>query len=145
MNLKNLQTAREWKGEYQKIQFEIRNWNMFSEAEMEKDSNRNLLGLINLNVWNYYIYINPDKMPIKEWKEPLRAEIAKGEWESNFLSNLPFHGGITYMKEIGCGYWKIGCDYNHSGDEGREYSAEQLLGHVKKTIETFWSTIVDLV
>ena len=103
--------------------------------------------------WNSYVKIYKIDIPIilfdKIWLKAERQRIAKDcPWRINFnyygneiLSNLPFHGGITFYERIysetGKPYGiKIGCDYSHLYDEGHNYNQRFVKKELDKVIKS---------
>jgi hypothetical protein len=131
-----------WNGEYKGVKFEIAHWR---------------LG------WNYYLYIPVEQLPI----EVRTLFNLKGKYLDNdikrthkrlyyeysskpIISDLDWHCGITlYEKsrdEKGAivGY-KLGCDYMHFWDEGKNYSLPYVECEAKHSIDKLWEHIPNLL
>ena len=105
--------------------------------------------------WTYYIRIKPSDIQNKDlaqeiWlkAEPLGSGFGRKHYDYysiDLLSNLDFHGGITFYKKEysveGQRVVKIGCDYNHDFDQERNYTLENIVSDVKRTIEDFHSKV----
>ena len=104
------------------------------------------------NSWTYYLILRIERIP-KEHKPNsywLKGRIKRKDiniilydyHKHPVLSNLHWHGGITwYSKEGGFDgegkTIKVGCDYQHYMDLGIDYNLDIIKSDVKKTIETF--------
>lgn len=100
--------------------------------------------------WTHYIYINIDDqiaekdIAEKFWLEPIKNERSKrvtyNYWDS-IIDLLKFHGGCTwYSKESGPDeekrIVKIGCDYQHLWDEGKDYDVDYVKIQCELTIDS---------
>jgi len=103
--------------------------------------------------WTHYIHINIDDQLTKEfadklWLEPSYKSFSEGGrehlsynyWDS-LIRDLDFHGGCTwYSKEGGpdekSRRVKIGCDYQHLWDEGKDYGLNYIFDQAKRTIDS---------
>lgn len=134
-----------WNGSYKGVGFEINNWktpqNDFSE---EKDN------------WTYYIFIHLNRVTdIKKanslWikgKADNKGRVFYQYHKNNLISNIEFAGGCTwYSKESGFDgankVIKIGCDYQHSWDEGYSYNLDCVKKDIEKSIDSFLNFIPD--
>lgn len=133
--------TRIWRGTYMGVDFEINNFKMGGVLDFpERDC------------WAHYMYIKLDRVPNKEirksfWLKPSKDTSFGRKWYNYFKSDwcgrIEFHGGCTwYSKESGLDGFekivKIGCDYQHSWDEGKYYDVDYVKAQVLKTIESFW-------
>jgi len=98
--IENLTKTTRYKGEFSGISCEI----VFLHNKYHKQG----------GWWVYYCNIVI---------EDLKPEFA--ESHSNEFDIDEWHGGITYADK-GAHIFKLGCDYNHFGDDGRVYSLEQV-------------------
>ena len=117
-----------WSGKVKGIFCEIVNWQITT-----------------MNVWDYYLIIRKDNLG-EDFKKLLLRPIKRGKryhYEDYKLDNFfDMHGGITYYdvlrNEVGKIYGvKIGCDYSHLHDEGKEYSYEIVFEDVKNSVDKF--------
>jgi hypothetical protein len=55
------------------------------------------------------------------------------------LGNVEMHGGITFyarhIADNGDRLVEIGCDYNHSWDDGRDYKIEHVIMEARATVD----------
>lgn len=106
--------------------------------------------------WCHYIFINLSKIPqenkpemlwLKGYKDNIGGKRIYYEYYDNeILSRIEFHGGITFYEKIsgfdgGDKIIKVGCDYQHSWDENKEYDLEYIKEMVEETIESFLNII----
>ncbi len=70
-----------------------------------------------------------------------------GYFSHKILNEINFYGGITFYKKS-CGLEegtpkiiKVGCDFNHYGDQGMNYCLEDIQKHVKMTIDSLYEVI----
>jgi len=101
--------------------------------------------------WTYYLILEIDKIPEENdpkgyWLKPNKDErydiVLYKYYDHPVMPDLDWHGGMTwYNKESG---WegqskviKIGCDYQHSWDEGMTFTLEGLKNDVANTINRF--------
>ncbi len=103
-------------------------------------------------VWNYYITLRKSFFQKPEDWERFRLQrqvkdLGGSKWETATYEDVPdlnWHGGITFG-ELSRGFDKstgeeeeivrLGCDYNHSWDQGIEYSLEEVTGDLKRSVE----------
>ena len=133
-----------WHGTHNGVAFEINNFktppNQFDDYE--KDN------------WTYYLILHLARIPKENKPESFWLKSKADEkgkvyysYHKNFIiSNIDFAGGCTwYSKEAGFDgsnkVIKIGCDYQHSWDEGREYDLEWVKRDVMNTIDAFLNYI----
>lgn len=132
-----LSECKIWTGEYSGISFEINN---YPTGYKPGDS------------WTYYIYLWLDKIPKENnpdsyWIKPDKKPIFKHGVSYDYMSHeaingIDFHHGCTYYSkeaghEGGRKIIKIGCDYQHYWDEGRQYVFDEIVNDVKITIDKF--------
>lgn len=98
--------------------------------------------------WTYYIYIHKDRLSEKQFSlldMPIKiAESSPSKrkyYEYSDLPDLGFHCGCTFYEkecyQLEYSGVKIGCDYNHYWDEGKNYDLQDILEDVKGTINKF--------
>lgn len=89
--------------------------------------------------WNTYLIIHDKEIVDKLWSEEVR-EYELGSWKDKqvvakeIIEGLAWNGGQTYYHQITeCKgrYIKVGDDYQHSWDEGRDYDEKQLIARIK--------------
>jgi len=103
--------------------------------------------------WTYYVYIDleqvSDEFHKDLWLEPMLHRYLKGgtphinyDYNKSRCSDIDWHGGITwYSKESGLEHdeqrkrVKFGCDFQHSFDEGIDYSIYCVKGECLETID----------
>ena len=135
-----LQKREEWKGQYKNIDFSIVHWQ---------------LG------WNYYLHIHKDQLPEDiRIKFNLRAYKFKLSDDGNehigfhyesapYISNLEWHGGITYYEKVRDGLgqiigYKLGCDYMHHFDIYHNYDLDTLIRDVEQSIDKLHELIPNM-
>jgi len=125
-----------WAGKYKGISFEIQRFTRFDKA-----------------CWTFYLFILIDSLPedIRErfWLDPKESNLSFIHYDyysEPLMSNLDWHSGMTrYSKVTGfdgekqC--VKIGCDYQHIWDEGREYTEEFVAAEAKACIDSLYERI----
>jgi hypothetical protein len=126
-----------WMGTHNGVDFEI---NKFKFGYRDSES------------WTYYLIIHLDRIPKKYKPESLwmkkmydSGATKRGSfryYNHPVLSAIEFHGGITwYSKEAGFDkdpkIIKIGCDYQHSWDEGHVYDLMDIQSDVINSIDSF--------
>jgi hypothetical protein len=129
-----------WNGEYRGVRFEVVHWR---------------LG------WNYYIDIPVDQLPdniksmfnlrsrIYKLSDDGREHIAFEYSSAPVISDLDWHGGITFYEKQRDGRGKVigyrlGCDYMHGFDEGRDYDLPLVTLHAQNTINALWKLVPNL-
>lgn len=55
-------------------------------------------------------------------------------WAYELKDKLYFHGGITWEERLEADKYRLGCDFHHCFDEGKDYSLEDVLFEIVKTI-----------
>jgi len=133
-----------WHGTHNGVDFEINNFKTTPKwvDDYEKDN------------WTYYLILHLARIPKENKPERFWLKSKADEkgrvyyaYHKNFIiSNIDFAGGCSwYSKEAGFDgsnkVIKIGCDYQHSWDEGREYDLEWVKRDVKNTIDAFLNYI----
>jgi hypothetical protein len=122
-----------YSGKYLGVPYEIRRW-YFSDGTPQ---------------WNYYIFLIekqiPDTFP-SLWLKPRSYNIGgksrvSYNYENTIISNLNWHMGCTFYEKIS-GFdkqqriIKVGCDYGHLYDAGRNYSLSDIERDVIDCIES---------
>jgi hypothetical protein len=129
-----LDECHSWHADYRGIVFEI---NKFHIGDREG--------------WAYYLYLrldaipeesNPESFWLKSREEKHAGRPAYDYSLHEIMSDLDWHGGITYYSkessdDDGYRVIKIGCDYQHSFDQGQDYTVESVLLDVKRSIDKF--------
>ena len=98
--------------------------------------------------WTYYLKLRKDMMTKEDFaKFNLKAKKFTSGRERKYypvedIPDVDFHGGCTFCekeidKVVGKHLITIGCDYNHSWDEGKNYTIESIYYDVKKSIDSF--------
>lgn len=118
-------------GEYRGVTFEIQNFSLLRE----------------LDAWTFYIYIREQQFGEKfnefwltpEYDKKMRCHYRY--MESGIINNIDFHGGCTYYEKCSSPdekfrTVKIGCDYQHYGDEGVGYDEKWLESDAKTAIDS---------
>jgi len=128
-------TATEYTGSYRGIYWSARNWSFNGKEPFDE--------------WNYYIniflnQIKDQKLAKKFWpKDKIYDWGNVADYYSiPVIHDVDFHSGVTfYEKNRGTKrtgrFVKIGCDYSHYHDEGRNYDLRDILYDVQKTIDKF--------
>lgn len=130
-----------WDGEHRGVKFEVMHW---------------YLG------WNYYLYIPVMQLPFDvrklfnlrgrtvrlnpEGREHILYEYGRAP----IISDLDWHGGITlYEKQrdergniIG---YRLGCDYMHYWDKGRNYDFDYVVMEAKHSIDKLHELVPNLL
>ena len=148
MNIK-LSEKLEYVGEYRDIRFSIIKFpNPIKDSDIFDSVNESKFS------WCHYIYLNLDEQieseEIRErlWLEPYYSERGRCHYSyyDSIINDIDFHGGCTfYSKETSedekfrC--VKIGCDYQHLFDSGRNYSLDYVKDEVKQTIDSFLKNV----
>jgi len=130
-----------WLGIYRGIKYEI---NKFKFGPDDKEDR-----------WTHYIIITLDQIPEelreKFWLKPELKQLSGSKsnyishnYYDSIISNLEFHGGCTYYEHLSGHYGesrivKIGCDYQHYWDEGRQYDLKYVESEVRATIDSLWT------
>jgi hypothetical protein len=135
-------------GTYRGIGYEICNWEMKDYMSDDPEAMK--------QNWTYYIYIHLNMIPEESnpdsyWLKAIKFKITPDSIERirykydehHVIGNLPWHGGCTWYSkesnqddvEMGIRVVKVGCDYQHYWDEGRQYDVDMLLQDVQDTID----------
>ena len=97
--------------------------------------------------WNTYLYIHDKEMVDYLWTENCK----KYDWgtvyqPNDMLENLDWHCGQTFYHQIiqdgGHRYIHIGDDYQHHGDEDRDYTEQYLMDnitHIREQLLEAWN------
>lgn len=122
-----------WTGRHRDINFEL---NKFPSVMSDQKHS-----------WTHYIYVWDIMFP-EEVREQLKTKVyytsfgsrIEAEPDRGPLYDVEFHGGCTYYQvhrvtEYGTLY-KIGCDYQHYWDMGKNYSLAYVEREAKKTIDS---------
>ena len=129
--------AKEYTGTYRGIPWSIRNWSFEGKEPFDK--------------WNYYIYLHLHRFKDQELAAKFWCDDKHYDWGTvadyynvPIIHSIDFHGGVTlYEKQPGTGasgrVVKVGCDYSHYFDEGRNYHLEDILYDTRTTIDNFHS------
>jgi len=138
---------RVWRGFYRGVRFEINNFKMGDDKYVPiKDC------------WTHYLIISLDEQLPKEWADKFWLEPKYMRFRENgpehltydyfdsVVASLDWHGGCTFYEKLGGPdtkerIVKMGCDYQHLWDEGREYSLAYVHGKVKKTIDSLYELV----
>lgn len=102
------------------------------------------------NDWCHYVYLYDTqvKQSIELPKLYFTSFGTQLSREPSWVHNLEFHGGCTYCEierkdHLGT-LLKIGCDYQHYWDEGRDYSDKFVYSEVKRTIDSMYGYFGDI-
>ena len=101
--------------------------------------------------WCSYFKIKKSDCSEKVWEQiVLEPEVSEYWARPHFsymqmplISNLPFHGGITFYTQLYCPeqkeIWavKVGCDYHHYQDEEHTYTLEQVRSDIFAVIDAW--------
>ena len=123
--------VEEWHDRYRGISWNIRKWQT-STGEVK---------------WNYYIYLNIEKIPEEYDPESFWLECSEeggyGYYKHPIIPIIEMHYGVTYYKKHLSDSFKygkelrsiqIGCDYSHAWDDGESYNEQGILVEVINTI-----------
>lgn len=115
-----LKKNERWSGEYDGVAYEIQRFEGFSDFKFS---------------WTFYLWIALDKIPDLKIRKSLwlppkkddRGRVRYDYYKSSIFINVEWHGGMTYYsKENGHDgsprTVKAGCDFQHSWDQGCDYS-----------------------
>jgi hypothetical protein len=144
MKIKESNTKK-WTGTYKGVAFEINNF-QFEPNKFEPQGK---------DCWAHYIILHLNRIPEKYnpesfWlKGKMNRNMAHYDYYAHeIIGKIEFHGGCTwYSKEHGFDgeekIIKIGCDYQHSWDEGKRYDLEYVKRQVEETVDSFLNFIPD--
>lgn len=123
-----------WSGQFNGVQFEIQNFNPYNSKDF----------------WTFYLYISIDKIPKENnpesfWLPPEkddRGHIRYDYYKHQILGEIEWHCGMTfYSKEAGFDesprIIKVGCDFQHYWDEGRDYDLEDVYAEAVEAAKSF--------
>lgn len=129
-------------GVYRGLSYVIKNFKNFETGEM--------------SCWCHYIILRLDQIDDKHhgdlWLDPVMFSwgVSHNYYVDPF-TRFEFHGGITfYEKTSGLEHVdqkkviKIGCDYQHSWDEGMCYGINYIECEARKTIDSMWNYFGDI-
>lgn len=95
--------------------------------------------------WCYYIFIPERRLSAEDfhklWLEPQPTvySFTAYEYYKTPVSNLYWHGGVTYYAKHGEEFGKrcveFGCDYNHVYDDLTHWTLQDILFDVEQTIK----------
>lgn len=145
--------SKEWHGIYRGIGFSIKNWSYDTTSPSLPEQ-----------CWNHYIYLILDNIPAQYKPEsfwlrakPMKWPTLKGMkkppkslterklyryYDHPIIGEIEFHGSITwYAKKYTTDdqrYIEIGCDYQHSWDQGHDYDLQYILRQVEKSIDSLY-------
>jgi len=125
-----------YRDQYRDVDFSISKFKAFSHS-------------LNSASWAHYIHLNLDKqikdksIADKLWLTPEYDDKNRVSYSyySSIIAEIEFHGGCTwYSKESSPDekdrIIKIGCDYQHSWDEGKFYDVQYIERQAKESIDT---------
>jgi hypothetical protein len=136
-NILPYKLAKEYTGTHRGVSWSIRNWSFSGQEPFDK--------------WNYYIYLHLNRFKDQELASKFWCKDNQYDWGTvadyynvPIIHSIDFHGGVTlYEKQprsdASGNIVKIGCDYSHFFDEGRNYRLEDILYDTKATIDNFHS------
>lgn len=143
-----LREKRLWSGVHREIAFEVVNWSFFN-----KDEERALdwIDRSPTGNWNFYLYLHEKKCvdfkslwlrdKIKRWSKG-GAKYCSNDYSytASRVARIDFHGGITYYEKMGHSKEfrciKVGCDYAHLWDEGKEYDEKEVASDAVRAIDS---------
>ena len=140
----NLRQKTVWSGTHRGITFEIQNFKTGGTPSFPEKY-----------CWTFYLFLNmkqiPDNMRDAFWLAPKsddKGRISYDYYES-IISDLDWHCGITWYSKISgldgdTEIVKIGCDYQHYWDEGRNYDVEYVRREAVQCIESLFSKVPDM-
>lgn len=140
MSTPNLRKRTVWNAHYKGVAVEIQSWGREEHGIGACFPSGN---------WNAYIYLSDRNCPrldeiwledrLVKWSETSPERLQYDHFRNGHISAMPFRGGCTfYEKKItvpGHRVVKIGCDYQHSWDEGMHYDENQILGHIMQVVD----------
>jgi hypothetical protein len=131
--MSDLEKCTKWNGQHRGVRFEI---SLHGEHREWRPR----------GTWCYYVLVSEVQLPAESRE---RFELApkhdeKGrvhyDYNSAWFASLEWHCGITYYEKLGGldgakRAYKMGCDYAHYWDEGRDYSVGSVEFDVRRTID----------
>ena len=140
---KEMRKLTKFNGNHKGVEYEIHNFVIDSTFRGLEDC------------WTYYLFLTVERIPDVElasqiWLDPKYDDedrISYDYWDC-WLSRLPWHGGVTYYDKISSADMrrrviKIGCDYQHYGDEQFNYDEKWVQRDAIETIEAFLERVPD--
>ena len=124
MSIEQLRHKNVWHGEYKGFMFEIVNWSFGTYGDKQ-------------DKWNHYVLIQEWKQ--KELFEQLNKFVQDGgefDYYAAPCADWEWHYGITYGEKTSPRVIKVGCDYQHAWDEGRQYDLDFVYSEALKTIDS---------
>ena len=133
--IQNLSKKHSWSGTHEGIFFEIVNWG-FDNPKFHGETGK----------WNYYVYLDERRVEnlnefflpseVKQFS-PGGTKYISYDYYKSPLSNVDWHGGVTFWEQYEDPYKriKIGCDYSHYFDEDMHYDIETVLWECKHIID----------
>lgn len=132
--------CRVWTGVHNGVRFEINNYAYEDGKPLDK--------------WTHYLWIRLDEQLSKEvadslWLKPRPERMRPNgkvwvtyDYYDSPIRKIVFHGGCTwYSKESTeddpLRVIKVGCDYQHIWDEGKNYTLDYVYEQVKLSIMSF--------
>lgn len=126
----------QWNGTYRDVVFEIQNFS-FDQQVMDK--------------WAAYIYVRLDGIPAEFdpesfWLVPKESGLSKRKspdyYSHPIISAIEFHHGITYyskeLRDDESRLIKLGCDYQHYWDEGKDYDEIEIRSDICRSIDSLF-------
>lgn len=126
-----------YRDQYKDVYYEINRFKAFGHTNADFN-------------WAHYIHLNLDKLiPSKEiadkfWLTPQYDDKSRCRYEyyNSIINELEFHGGCTWYSKTSSAddkdrCIKIGCDYQHLWDDGRNYGIEYIKDQAQITIDSF--------
>jgi hypothetical protein len=130
----SLDSSRHWRGKHRGITIEIAHWGLGQSWRPE-------------GVWNYYLIIHERKITPEVfaslWLEDQTLDgygcgCVSHDYYGSPLGAIEMHGGITFYEKnghsVGHRYVKFGCDYNHSWDDHRRYTLDQVSAEAVESV-----------
>lgn len=136
-----------YQGRYRDVGFEIVYNERINNSNLDDPS-------LDRRWWTYYIYINLEKLPDRvnpdsfwlPFENIYNIRMYRYSYHK-ILNEINFYGGITFYSKS-CGLEegnpktiKVGCDFNHSWDQGSYYCLEDIQSHVTVTIDSLYEVI----
>ena len=136
--------VKRYGGEYKGVITEINNFEMKGMTEFGLN-----------DCWCCYLHLSPEQIPDRKlaesiWLDPIYDDKDRVSYDhyNGLLGNLGWHGGITFYRKTSCvddkkRHVKVGCDYQHYGDEGRGYDFDWLKRDVERVAQEFLDIVPD--
>ena len=94
--------------------------------------------------WCYYIYLPKEQIPT-EYQRKFFISGDKYYFDCPIISNLDWHGGITYYeKEYTDGKLvgvEMGCDYAHAFDDNKHYELPNILEDMRHSVDVLRDSV----